>query len=180
MFRRGNPFVRAREETSSTCRASHLRTGPSLSWPSHVHIQPNLLKSCHLMQAITDYKTDGHAVTHANPHITITGKQHLRKTTKGWHLCIQWKDRTTSWERLADVKESNPIEVAEYAMAQGIDHKPAFTWWVPYTLKEEKPHDCGCIHVISQDNSQILLQVPKNIAECEAIDKENRNTLWMQ
>ena len=47
MFRRGNPFVRAREETSSTHRASHLRAGLSLSWPSHVHIQPNLLKSCH-------------------------------------------------------------------------------------------------------------------------------------
>ena len=46
MFRRGNPFVRAREEASSTCGASHLRTGLSLSWPSHVHIQPNLLKSC--------------------------------------------------------------------------------------------------------------------------------------
>ena len=46
MFRRGNPFVRAREEASSTCGASHLRAGLSLSWPSHVHIQPNLLKSC--------------------------------------------------------------------------------------------------------------------------------------
>ena len=46
MFRRGNPFVRAREETSSTHRVSHLHAGLSLSWPSHVHIQPNLLKSC--------------------------------------------------------------------------------------------------------------------------------------
>ena len=45
MFRRGNPFVCAREETSSTHRVSHLRAGLSLSWPSH-HIQPNLLKSC--------------------------------------------------------------------------------------------------------------------------------------
>ena len=45
-----------------------------------------------LMQAITDYKTDRHAVAHADRHITVAGKQHLRKTTKGWHLCIQWKD----------------------------------------------------------------------------------------
>jgi hypothetical protein len=37
------------------------------------------------------------------------------KTTKGWHLCVEWKDGTTSWERLADLKESNPVEVAEYA-----------------------------------------------------------------
>ena len=46
MIRRGNLFVHAREETSSTHRASHLRAGLSLSWPSHIHIQPNLLKSC--------------------------------------------------------------------------------------------------------------------------------------
>ena len=54
MFRRGNPFVRAREETSSTHRASHLRAGLSLSWPSHVHIQPNLLKSCQVNAKLTN------------------------------------------------------------------------------------------------------------------------------
>ena len=47
MFRRGNPFVRVREETSSTRGVSRLCAGLSLSWPSHIHIQPNLLKSCH-------------------------------------------------------------------------------------------------------------------------------------
>jgi hypothetical protein len=38
-----------------------------------------------------------------------------------------------SWERLMDLKESNPIEVAEYAIWRGIDNEPAFAWWVPYT-----------------------------------------------
>jgi len=60
----------------------------------------------------------------------------LRKTAKGWHLCIQWKDGTTSWERLADLKESHPIDVAECAVTQGIDHEPAFCWWAPHTLKK--------------------------------------------
>jgi hypothetical protein len=31
--------------------------------------------------------------------------------------------------------EANPVEVAEYAIAQGIHDKPAFLWWVPYTIK---------------------------------------------
>lgn len=48
---------------------------------------------------------------------------------------MEWKDGTTSWERLADVKESNPVELAEYAMAHGIDGEHAFAWWVPYTLQ---------------------------------------------
>ena len=48
---------------------------------------------------------------------------------------MEWKDGTTSWERLADLKESKPIEVAEFAVAQGLHDEPAFFWWVPYTLK---------------------------------------------
>ena len=45
MYRRGNPFVRDREETSSTRDVSHLHAGLSLSWPSQVYIQLDLLKS---------------------------------------------------------------------------------------------------------------------------------------
>jgi hypothetical protein len=44
-------------------------------------------------------------------------RKHLRKTTHGWHLRVLWKDGMTSWERLVDLKESNPVEVAEYAVA---------------------------------------------------------------
>jgi hypothetical protein len=66
----------------------------------------------------------------------VNGKQHQRKTTKGWHLCIQWKDGTTTWERLADMKESYPVEVAEYAVGNKISHEPAFCWWVPHMLKK--------------------------------------------
>ena len=132
-----------------------------------------------LMQAITDYKTDGHAVAHADRYITVGGKQHLRKTTKGWHLCIQWKDGTTSWERLADVKESNPIKVAEYAVAQGIDHEPAFTWWVPHTLKKRNRIIAAVNMRYHKTTHKFGLRVPKNVAECEAINKENGNTLWM-
>jgi hypothetical protein len=31
---------------------------------------------------------------------------------------------------LKDLKESNPVEVAEYAVANKIDDEPAFAWWV--------------------------------------------------
>ena len=57
------------------------------------------------------------------------------QTNHGWKLCIEWKDGTTTWERLADLKESNPVEVAKYATAKGIQDKPAFLWWVPYTIQ---------------------------------------------
>ena len=57
MFRRGNPFVRAREETSSTCGASPLRAGLSLSWPSHVlereHDRRVLVKNEYLFKKVS-------------------------------------------------------------------------------------------------------------------------------
>jgi hypothetical protein len=49
-------------------------------------------------------------------------------------ICVQWKDGSTSWQSLKDLKEAYPIAVAEYAVAQGIDDEPAFNWWVPHVL----------------------------------------------
>ena len=40
-----------------------------------------------------------------------------------------------SWEMLKDLKESYPLEVAEYATANLLDKEPAFNWWVGFTLK---------------------------------------------
>jgi hypothetical protein len=57
-------------------------------------------------------------------------------TTKGWKLHLEWKDGTTDWLPLKDLKESYPVQVAEYAVANKISEKPAFAWWVPYVLRE--------------------------------------------
>jgi hypothetical protein len=54
----------------------------------------------------------------------------------GWQLCYQWKDGSISWKQLSDLKESHHIQTAEYAVAQGIDHEPAFNWWVSHVLKK--------------------------------------------
>jgi hypothetical protein len=59
-----------------------------------------------------------------------------RKTTKGWYLQVFRKDSSTSWESLRDLKESNPMEVAEYAFSNQIHNEPAFSWWVSHTLKK--------------------------------------------
>ena len=89
-----------------------------------------------LFDSITGHWSDGHAVKFADRFVVVNGQQHVRKTTKGWYLCVAWKDGSTSWERLADLKESYPIQIAEYVVAQGIDHEPAFAWWTPYVLKK--------------------------------------------
>jgi hypothetical protein len=78
------------------------------------------------MEGIIDHRTDGHSVAPAEMHIKHGSNKKVRKTTKGWHLCVEWKDGTTSWESMADLKERNPVEVAEYAATKSLLNTPAF------------------------------------------------------
>ena len=102
----------------------------------------------------------------------------LRKTTKGWKLCIEWKDGTTTWERLADLKESNPVEVAKYAIAQGIQDKPAFLRWVPYTIQQRNRIIAAVNKRYHQRTHKFGNEVPQTDDKCVRLDRENNNTLW--
>jgi hypothetical protein len=66
---------------------------------------------------------------------SYNGNIHKRQTTKGWKLCIRWKDQSTSWEPLKDLKQSFPVQVAEFAIRHNLEDKPAFRWWFQDTLK---------------------------------------------
>jgi hypothetical protein len=46
---------------------------------------------------------------------------------------VNWKYGTESWVKLAELKDSYPIELAEFAKALGTADEPAFVWWVPHT-----------------------------------------------
>jgi hypothetical protein len=37
--------------------------------------------------------------------------------------------------KLAELKDSYPIQRAEFAKARDIADEPAFAWWVPHTLR---------------------------------------------
>ena len=88
-----------------------------------------------MVEEITDHKSDKTAVPLSEGEFELNGRKHKKKTTRGWSLCVQWKDGSSSWEALKDLKESYPIEVAEYAVANKIEKQPAFAWWVPFTLR---------------------------------------------
>jgi hypothetical protein len=42
-----------------------------------------------------------------------TGKKRLKQTTKGWELCVTWNDGSTAWVPLKELKDANPVEVAD-------------------------------------------------------------------
>ena len=88
-----------------------------------------------LIKEIIEQKEDNTAIPKEAGTFTLKGRTHQKKTTRGCSLCILWKNSSTLWEPLKDLKESNTLEVAEYAVMNGIQNEPTFTWWVPFTLK---------------------------------------------
>jgi hypothetical protein len=91
-----------------------------------------------MMDGIVDYKRDN-AVTIAESDmhmITLRGQKRMRKMTQGWELLIRWANQSDFWIALKDMKESHPVETAEFTRARDIADEPAFAWWVPYTLRK--------------------------------------------
>jgi hypothetical protein len=89
-----------------------------------------------LLDRINNWKKTNDAIDDSNVlQISSNGNLHPRCTTKGWKLCVKWKDGSTSWESLKDLKESYPVQVAEFAVNNKLDDKPAFRWWVKDTLR---------------------------------------------
>jgi hypothetical protein len=48
------------------------------------------------MEGIIEHKNDGHVVAPADMYIKHGSNKKVRKTTKGWHMCVEWKDGITS------------------------------------------------------------------------------------
>ena len=61
---------------------------------------------------------------------------------------VAWKDGSSQWVPLKILKESNPIETAEFAIARGIQDEPAFAWWIPYVMRKRD-------RIISSVNSRV-------------------------
>ena len=56
-------------------------------------------------------------------------------------MLVRWKDQTESWIKLSDMKESHPVEIAEFAKLKGINDEPAFAWWTHMSYRKEM---CSC------------------------------------
>jgi hypothetical protein len=89
-----------------------------------------------LLDEIVDHQCD--CALAVNPEdawiVSCNGNKTPWRTTKGWELCVRWKDQSTNWLPLKDSKASNPVQVAEYAIARNLQYEPAFSWWVQDTL----------------------------------------------
>ena len=131
-----------------------------------------------LIDSIVDHRKNSKALSKNKAFITTkSGGKHRVKTTKGWELLVQWKDGSTSWETLKDLKQSYPVQVAEYSVQHRISTEPAFAWWIGHVLKKRE-------RIINKVKSKYWhrthkfgIRVPKDIAEAKQLDIENKNTL---
>ena len=79
------------------------------------------------------------------------------------------------------MKEFHPLQTTEFAVALGIDHKPAFNWQVQHVLKKK-------VRIIvsirkgqtryQQKNHKFGIELPKAEKQALALDAKTDNTLW--
>jgi hypothetical protein len=111
-------------------------------------------------------------------YIKVGSIKKISRTTKGWNLCVEWKDGTTSWERCADLKKGYPVEVAEYDATKNLHDDPDFAWWVHHVLKKQNRIIADVTKRYHKGTHKFGIQVPKIWHEAVKLDEENGNTLW--
>ena len=110
--------------------------------------------------------------------VTHNDLRKRKPTTKGWEVCVEWKDGSTNWIPLKDAKDSYPVQLAEYAISRKLQDRPVFAWWVPYVLRKRE-------RIVSKVKSKYWvrthkfgIEIPKSVKHAIELDKKNGNTLW--
>ena len=92
---------------------------------------------------------------------------------------IKWKNRPKEWVPIKVLKESNPVDVAEYVTARRIEQEPAFAWWVPYTLRKRDVVVSAVSSRVRKSSHKYRIEIPTSIASARKTDEKNGNDYWM-
>ena len=133
-----------------------------------------------LFDEIIDHRTDGTEIKEDDAFIRHGDARRRRQTTKGWEILIQWKDGSSTWEALKDIKVCYPVQLAEYAVSSKISNLPAFAWWVPHVLKKRQQIIAKVKSKYWVRTHKFGIRIPKSVEEARMIDNENGNTLWWE
>ena len=132
-----------------------------------------------IFNGIIDHQKTDEALSPSQGHyINKHGVKKRVITTKGWKVKVQWDNDTSSWLPLADVKESHPIELAEYAVSRKIHEEPAFAWWVTHVLKKRQRVIKQVKHRALKRDVKFGIKVPHTVKEALSFDKDNGDTFW--
>jgi hypothetical protein len=177
--RHPNPLLDTREYECE------LEDGTLMRYNANV-IAENIFAQCDdagrrqaILDEIIDHKRDGRALRADNGYVTTKRGQRVPKnTTKGWRILCQWKDGSSDWVDLKYVKDSNPIELAEYAVANRIQEEPAFKWWVSQTLRMRNRIIGKVKSRYWKTSHKYGVRLPHSVQEALRIDKETGTDFW--
>ena len=91
---------------------------------------------------------------------------------------MRWIDGREQWVPLRVLKESNPVEVAEFAYAHGLQDEPAFIWWVDYTLRKRDVIISSVINRVKDTTHKYGIEVPRTIEDAKELDRRNGTRDW--
>jgi hypothetical protein len=137
-------------------------------------------RSYTLLQEITDHHFTDKVIKKEDGWVTNRlGVRKRKVTTKGVEFTIEWRDGSTLRIALKDLKESNPVEVAKYAVANKINDKPAFAWWVRDVLKR-RDRDIKKLKMrkVWQETMKFGIELPRTMQKALEIDCRTGTTYW--
>ena len=122
---------------------------------------------------------DNSAVTISEGMIqSQNGELKPKKMMKGWEILMHVKDQSLVWVPLKVAKESHPIELADYAVANHLTEEPAFKWWAPHVLHQwnwiiskVKSHYWQMTHKFG-------IKLPHSVEEALKIDRQTGTDFW--
>ena len=130
------------------------------------------------MQEIVDHEKNESALKEEDVYYSTKGGPKPKRTSKGWRQLVEWKDGSSSWIPLTDLKDAYPVQVADYAIANNLTAEPAFRWWVPFVLKKReqilkkvKTKYWSTLHKYG-------LELPKSISHTLDIDRRSGTDFW--
>lgn len=77
-----------------------------------------------IMRVIVGYRRGSDAISIDKGTVKENGTKKKIVTTKGWDLHIEWDNGLNSWLPLRIVKNSYPVETAEYSISRGLQDEP--------------------------------------------------------
>jgi len=109
---------------------------------------------------------------------THKGDPIAKYVTKGWNICVSWKDGSTSWHPLSEIKNLYPVQLAEYAKMNKLEHETAFSWWIKPTLRHRHTFMKSTRKLYLKRSHKFGIRLPKTVEEALEIDKQTKTTFW--
>jgi hypothetical protein len=79
---------------------------------------------------------------------------------------------------MADIKESNPVEVDEYDVSKNFYDSPDFVWWALHVLKKLSRIIAATTKRYHKRTHKFGIEVPNSWDDCVRLDADNWNTTW--